>query len=554
MQLQLIRGNFIGWLIYDEDKNPISNFRPEVLAVVNTYSDSKAEPVVYVKLRLLFGNNQRSEEFLELLSCLESTKWLNKDIRCRIHPEVSQGKSNRYLMDCVRLALPTAPVEKLYRINQLGVHLIEDEPVFCTGGGLVSPPAGKENGPNVELEKTPFNLDIDSNITEKDAVAGMLELISLCPNAGRIISTYSLLYLMRKVYQTAWKSPCFSLFLHGLTGTKKTTISAFLTQVYNRDRGIASPPRLNSSIAAAVAIIYEKRDCVVVLDDLFPAESNDIRQKQEETLFEITRIIADGIEPGRMRGKQVAKSPPTCGVLFTGEYLIGTGSNAARLLPVEMTPIDGEKLKQFQDNPLIVSTFYYYFINWFISNYHAIADLLKQWLEIYRRVRLNVHPRLQETHYFLNTAYTLLLQYCFEIDIISEQEAKSLHRSFLSLLTSLVQTQNERANQNNFSEPGVIEPLARIRTMYQDGSFHLADSTKQFTSGHDGLIHDGCLCLRGENFRKKVCTSPLSTNYDEVLDALEAQGALKRGKDKRTIQIYGTSGKRFYAIPLEKLR
>lgn len=543
----------MGWLIYDEDKNPISNFSPEVLAVVNIYSDPKAEPVAYVKLRLLFGNNQRSEEFLELLSCLESTKWLDKDIRCRLHPEVSQGKSNRYLMDCVRSALPTAPVEKLYRINQLGVHLIEDEPVFCTGRGLLRSPAGKKNSSNVELEKIPFNLDIDLNITEKEAVAGMLELISLCPNAGRVISTYSLLNLMRKVYEAAWKSPCCSLFLYGLTGTKKTTISTFLTQVYNRDRGIACPPRLNSSIAAAVAIIYEKRDCVVVLDDLFPAESNDIRQKQEETLFEITRIIADGIEPGRMRGKQVAKAPPTCGVLFTGEYLIGTGSTAARLLPVEMTPIDGEKLKQFQDKPLVVSTFYYYFIKWFISNYHAIADLLKQWLEIYRGVRLGVHDRLQETHYFLNTTYALLLQYCYEIDIISEQEVKSLHSSFLSLLTGLVQAQDERVKQTNFSEPNTLDFLARIRTMYQDGRFHLADNAKQFTSVHDGLIHDGCLCLRGENFRKKVCTSLLSTNYDEVLDALEAQGALKRGKDKRTIQIYGTNGKRFYAIPLETL-
>ena len=148
----------------------------------------------------------------------------------------------------------------------------------------------------------------------------------------------------------------------------------------------------------------------------------------------------------------------------------------------------------------------------------------------------------------------MLLQYCYEINIISEHEAKSLHLSFLSLLTNLVKTQNERANRNNASGPSVIDPLARIRTMYHDGGFSIADSAKQLMSGHDGLIHDGCLCLRGENFRKKVCTSPLSTNYDEVLDALEAQGALKRGKDQRTIQIYGTSGNRFYAIPLEKLR
>ncbi len=541
------------WIVYDDAENPISNFCPEVLAVANIYSDANAEPVANVKLRLLFWNGQYSKEFTEPLSCLDNTKWLEHDIRSRLHPEVSPSKAQRYLVDYVRSELPTAPVEKLYRLNQIGVHVIDSEPIFCTGRELVISPTDKKNRANVELEPIPFNLDIDSTLSEKEAVAGMLELISLSPNAGRVISTYCLLYLMRKVYEATWKSPCCSLFLYGLTGTKKTTISTFLTQVYNRNKGIASPLRLNSSIPAALKIMYEKSDCVVVLDDLFPSESNDIRRKQEETLFEITRIIADGIEPGRMHGKLVAKAPPTCGVLFTGEYLIGTGSNAARLLPVEMTPIDGEKLKQFQDKPLIVSTFYYYFIKWFISNYNDIADLLRQWLEIYRGVHLNVHLRLQETHYFLNTAYALLLQYCYDINIISEQEAKFFHLSFLSLLTSLVQTQNERAIRNNLSEPCLIDPLVRIRTMYHDGGFSIAESTKQFTGGHDGLIHDGCLCLRGENFRKKVCTSPLSTNYDKVLGALEAQGALKRGKDKRTIQIYGTSGKRFYAIPLEKL-
>lgn len=541
------------WIVYDDAENPISNFCPEVLAVANIYSDANAEPVANVKLRLLFWNGQYSKEFTEPLSCLDNTKWLEHDIRSRLHPEVSPSKAQRYLVDYVRSELPTAPVEKLYRLNQIGVHVIDSEPIFCTGRELVISPTDKKNRANVELEPIPFNLDIDSTLSEKEAVAGMLELISLCPNAGRIISTHSLLYLMRKLFEDVWRSPCCSLFLYGLTGTKKTTISAFLTQVYNRNKGIASPPRLNSSIPAALKIMYEKNDCVVVLDDLFPAESNDIRRKQEETLFEITRIIADGIEPGRMRGNKVAKVPPTCGVLFTGEYIVGTGSNAARLLPVEMTPIDGEKLKQFQDRPLVVSTFYYYFIRWFISNFNDIRGLLKEWLDVYRGIRLGVHDRLQETHYFLNATYALFLQYCYEIDIISEQEAMSLHSSFLSLLTGLVQTQDKRVKQNNFSEPKTIDFLARIRTMYQDGSFHLANGANQFTRTHDGLIHDGCLCLRGENFRKKVCTSPLSTNYDEVLDALEAQGALKRGKDKRTIQIYGTSGKRFYAIPLEKL-
>jgi hypothetical protein len=237
------------------------------------------------------------------------------------------------------------------------------------------------------------------------------------------------------------------VFLHGLTGTKKTTLAAFITQIYNRAKGIMSPVRLNASLPAAVAVLYEKADCAVVLDDLFPTDDKERRRQQEDTLIEVIRIIGDGIEPARMRGYTVAKKPPTCGVVFTGEYLIGVGSDAARLLPVEMTPPDGERLKWFQDRPLLVSTFYHGFIQWFVDNFNEIVNLLKAWRKAYQDVTFGVHDRLQETHFFMNTAYAMLLQYVHDKGLLSDQDAQSLHRSFWRLLTDLVRAQDLRVNQ-----------------------------------------------------------------------------------------------------------
>jgi hypothetical protein len=538
--------------MYDnsEEPKPISNFRPEVIALVNVYADADTEPVPYVKMRLDFGDGRYSEEFTESLSGVENFNWLSKDIRSRFSPEVTASKAWRYLADAVRAALPKAMPRRLYRVNSLGTHIVDGEPVFCTGGGLISPPATNDNRPDIEVAPVPYTLDIDPTLGEAEAAVGMFELISLSPNAMRIIVAHILLYLMRKMYETVWKSPCCCVFLYGLTGTKKTTISALLTQMYNRSKGIESPTRLNASVPAAVSILYEKRDCVVVLDDLFPAESSQVRGEQEKTLVEITRIIADGIEPARMRGKQTAKKAPACGVLFTGEYLIGTGSNAARLLPVELSPSpDGEKLKRFQDNPLIVSTFYHNFIQWFIKNYDETVELLRAWRTAYSLVSLGVHDRLKETHFFMNTSYSLFMQYCFEIGIISEQDANILHSSFLGLLTNLVQIQDERVKRSKTNDPAAVDYLASICTLYKNGAFRLADNAKLFSQEHDGVIHNGCLCLRGENLR-----DVFPTNFEAVLDALVAQGALKCGKDRRTIQIHGTGGKRFYAIPLDKLR
>ena len=540
-------------IIQDEAGKNVCNFRPEVQALVDAYADSNAEPERYVKLRLSFEGEEFRDEITVPLSQLENYDWLGKDVRCQLNPEMSPSKAKRYIACEVRKVLSSMTPRKQYRLKRLGWHMIEGIPVFNTGGGLICPPSFEGKEFDVELESTSLSMDIDESLSEAEAIAGMLELVSLCPNAGRIILAKCLLYIMRAAYADAWKSPCCCVFLHGKTGTKKTTLSAFLTQMYNRDKGIASLPRLNASISSAVAIIGEKSDCVVVLDDLFPSNSREIRRKQEETLLEITRIIADAIEPARKRGNKVTKAQPTCGVLFTGEYLVGTGSTAVRLLPVEMTAPDGERLKEFQAQPLMVSTFYHGFITWFVSNYFDVRESLKEWDHAYNGQHFAVHDRLKETHFFLNTAYAMLLQYCLDKGVLSEQDAEVLHRSFRKLLTNLVRAQQERVEQGEVSEDERIDFLARIRAMFHSGEIALAANPELFkdrNSRYDGVIHNGELCLRGDTLRRIFPGIP----PEDVARGLLSKGILRRCSKDLQIQINSTGGKRFYAIPLDKLQ
>ena len=112
----------------------------------------------------------------------------------------------------------------------------------------------------------------------------------------------NLLYLMNEAFVLSGVKPrCCCVFLYGSTGLKKTTYSAFQSQLYNRNEPLEPTPRLNSSIAAALKLINGKSDCVVVLADLFPTHTKEIYRQQEKTLLEITQIIGDGIEPSPMR-------------------------------------------------------------------------------------------------------------------------------------------------------------------------------------------------------------------------------------------------------------
>jgi hypothetical protein len=340
------------------------------------------------------------------------------------------------------------------------------------------------------------------------------------------------------------------VFLYGETGKQKTTFSSFMTQLYNRGSGIERPVRLNASTPSAIKLITENQDCVIVLDDLFPADSTQIRKKQEETLYEVVRCLADVTTPARMRGDKITNVKPQCGVLFTGEYVIGEGSDAARIIPVEMEDINREKLKHCQDNPLIVSTFYRYFIQWAVDNYNDIVSFLSDKLREYRIDNLGIHDRLQESLYFLDTSYYLMLSYCCEKGFFTESEAKDMMESFLERLWKILKCQNQRVGKKITVADSTVDYWEHIRRCYKDGGiFYAEDCTKYQSGTHDAVIHANCLCIRSEWFSRAFPNTPAMT----VANSLNDLGVLERGQNSLSKQISKLNGKRFYFIRLEAL-
>lgn len=539
----------------NDEIEPIGNFIINVIGETEVVTET--EVVSSAKFNIEFDDGTISEEMTVPLTGpkgLAKLNWFDVHPYIQIYPKISTVQQR--LANLIRAELPYVPKETQYRVNHLGTSIIDGKTVFNTGGDLIRSPLDVESKTSIVLEPSKYNLDIDTNLSERDAVSEMMKIVLLSPDAGQVIFSHSLLYLMRKAYESAWKSPCCILFLYSYTGTKKTTLSAFLTQLHNRADGIYEPMRLNSSVPAAEAIIYEKSDCVIVLDDLFPVRFRDMKMLQEKTLLEITRVIADGVGRGRMRGNQVLKRTPTCGVIFTGEYLVGYGSDAARLLPIKFTtPVDIVKLKECQDKPLVVSTFYYFYIKWYIENYYEIIAQLKLLWRKYQMTDLRVHDRLRETHFFLSTAYRLFLQYCAERGFTTTEKAQSHHQGFEKLLTGLVREQNERVNQGSANtEIDAVDPYKLICTLYKSDGFTLAKNKKRFDNDlekYDGLIHDKLLCLRSEKLIEKFKNMGYSTSLSDLRHSLIAKGALwldGEGKNKKIGQL------RVVGIHIDKLK
>jgi hypothetical protein len=525
-------------------------FWPEVVSKIEIKSGDTI--TYYIKCRITFLDGDEIVTDIPLQG-IKKLDWTDVDSRCILNPGVP--KASEYMANLVHLSVHDAPLEEAIIIDRLGTHIINGNAMFNTGDRLIWPDNLTEK-PNVIWKPTPnIRLAIDPKFSEENSVAGMMRVVDLSPESGKILFSQVLLYIQFEAFASIGIKPRCIVFLHGFTGNKKTTYSAFHSQLHNRDEALKSPVRLNASIPAAVKLLYKKSDSVAVLDDLFPAKDNGVRRWQEKTLLEITRVIADGIEPARMRGCKIAKAPPRCGVIFTGEYYTGAGSDAARLLPVKFaTPIDNDKMTACQREPLMLSTFYNYYIRWYVKNYDKICALLKEWFVKYRSVKSDIHPRLEETQFFLEAAYKLFLTFCMEKGSISSEAALNEYNAFYNQLRAIVVKQNTRVNQGLGGAPKQVDYLQVIRSLYLDRRFCLAGSPKDFeVKLHEGIIHKEHLYLRQDKLMAKIRTFEPTAEFDDVLKSLKTQYALKTGRDSNSRKIAGCR-LRFYAVRLSMLQ
>lgn len=544
----------MNWMTSDVNGKILCNFALRVISLDNVRFNGSGKRIRRVKVYFDFGEADVKHINIQdiPLDEIDNIHWKNLDIRCSYNPEMSEFKVERYLSNSIRNQLQKAPERKVEYLTHAGIYKIAGQIILCTGKEVIPNHVKKDYV--IETALLEENLDIDDKLTEHDAAKEMLNFITLSPEAGQTLLAYKLGCFMRMAYEDVGRTPKSCIYLYGKTGIQKTMFSSLMVQTFNRKMGIKSPPRLNASIPAAVQILKEKAGDVAILDDLFPAESSKVRSQMEETLTEIVRYIADGTLPARMRGKELSQESPKCGVIFTAEYIIGKGSDAARILPVEMTKPDIKKIRYFQDHPLIISTFYYYYISWFVEHYDEICEVIREIWKRYENADMGVHDRLREMHFFLGSSYFLFLQYLYDRRFISDSDATKLYQSFNELLDLLVTKQDERVKMRASEQFENIDYWRKIRELYRNKQFRTADSVKNFVEWqHDSVIHRDCLYFRSE------CLARFFPNMSpkEIAEELERKGVLQVGNDRRnrtrTKQISRLKGMRFYVIPLAYL-
>lgn len=545
------------WYLNDDTGRPVCTFMPETIGFVEVESDTGVKSYVRVKLHFQDGG---STECNVLLSELDTVDWFGLDQRCLVNSKYRGAKE--YIANMVRNGIITAPREKRYQIDRVGIHRIGDIIFFAAGDRIIRSPDNKPLS-NVDLAKSSFRLDVDPELSKEKAFEGMRVLISLSPEVGRILVAHVISGLIRTAFIEAGVNPCTVLFVVGESGLLKSHYIPHLVQLYNRNDGIRAVTRFNSSSRFIEDILCEYSDCTAVIDDLHTAQAGEIKRKNEATAEEIIRRLGDDTGRGRMEGHKMVQREFKGNVVYIGEYIIGKASTIPRALVVNITKRpDGGIFDKFQRHcPLLVSTFYYFFIQWYVEHFDDICDEIDRRFTLFRKnsTDSNNHGRLDDAQFYLLTAFMVFLEFCRDQGFISSECAVEEYSDFGKYLHKLVQAQQARFELDK-RKTHDIDYLKFIRNLYKSGRLRLAKNEKSYDPDkHDGLIHYGCLCLRRERLERLLREIYSDVRINEVIEALTNMHALKRDNHtgkliiKISSQNESVRGKCFYGIWLRML-
>lgn len=522
----------------------VCNFLP----IVNYKSipvESHGISDMQIGIKMQFPDKKVSQIYFLKMSELEKITWFNLNQKCRINPDCT--KAALYLADIMRFQIASVADPPVRFCNRPGMHIIDAKPVFCTGNKIY----GMDSRDDIKLASMPISLDVDENLSEFEAAKKMLELVNLSPTVGWMLLAQNLLGIMRRVFLQSGITPSSVLFVVGKSGLGKTTYTTILSQLYDRKKGIVPPAQLTSSFPAIKSILSDPihQDSTVVFDDMFPTSSGEIRRNFEKTFSKLVRFIGNQNSPALMNGKTIVEEEPCCGVIIVGEYPQGLGSDAARCLIVEMCEcVLTEKLYQYQREPLMVSTFYHFFIQWYVDAYDKIRELLGEWLYSFRNNNhLPVNPHLSDTFFCFASAFKLFLMFCLEKGFTSDENAKRQYLLFRNFLMELVKKQNLRTEQG--VGKGSVDIFSLICQWYQNKEFELAKDRKHLKN-KDGFKYKELFCIKPAKLLEKIQQVVPGVTISEVSRALRSKNALKLDCEGKN---YKVGNERFYGIYIEKL-
>lgn len=404
---------------------------------------------------------------------------------CYVNPSV--GKAQILVSNYIRDQLRSLP-ERLY-VGKSGFIKIHETWVFAHDGAILSDPD--------VVFRTGRTIARKPKMTAKEAFQAAMGFLEVSDKDTMIIPLFLVAHLspLFNLFSAAGHIPRFVTFLSGRTGSMKTSLSLALFRLFQEQ--LSSPEASFKDTETALEIkLGEGNGKVILLDDYRPPVTAQDGKANLAKLESVVRAAGDRIGKSRSNaelGKAREFLPSSC-VVVTGEDLGGSQSTQLRMLILNISKGDvkGEILKRYQDDPLLISTHMFYFLEW-AGNYaeHIIA-LISEMVQAYRVDVANAfkEARAADNAIILATTARLLHSYGKAINAFEP----GMDQVFLNRLLNAVGKAGQESEAVAQGQNPVCMYLKAFFEMLEQKDIRIAPDIDCYEAGvHVGYAEDGCL-------------------------------------------------------------
>lgn len=342
--------------------------------------------------------------------------------------------------------------------------------------------------------------------------------------------------------------PQFALFINGRSGSFKTAVAKVLFNIFNTNQ-VVIPASFKDTATSLEKRLQEYAHAPVLIDDFYATGLSRDRASMQKSLEMVIRYVGDGIGKNRSNGilQDVKGIPPTGMVIITGEDTAGQLSTLLRclIINVDRDTFDANILTEFQNSPLMWSTFFAAFLQFLERNYASIVEYLrKEGFETRKSVEQlfrDRRPADQLAQCIL--AFRILNKF---LRLISPETAlmDALCEQCIAGCQEAVVASQNYAEQNSAEEKYCFYLVDAIFS----NQIALAENKERYEKEitiFDGFWTDEFIFCRSESVYTKIRKNLKNQGKDLTLDELNAKRALdKAGIIVTQVECKGTANEK----------
>lgn len=284
------------------------------------------------------------------------------------------------------------------------------------------------------------------NLSSREAFGWFIRATEMSNNLSKTVPLlmYNALSLNTTLFELAGHSYEFVTNIVGRTGSLKTTIAKIIFSVFNITTA-KQGASMKDTVASMELKMFDFKDCALLVDDVFPAENSEDRKRLSILVSSIMRAIGDRNAKARVKSNMDRQKtyPPRGGVVLTSEIMLGTRSDLARSLVIEVdqNTYDREVVTDLQQNLVNLSTHWYHFIEWCAYNFDRIVSIVHDSFNEHRRYyeKHLQYQRQVDNLICLTITANLMAQYGMSVGYFKDvQEMEEMNRIWVESIEQAV--------------------------------------------------------------------------------------------------------------------